>query len=331
MAGEKFLKIEKIRSIIDTLNEGTPEGDVDLALKELNQSLKGESPHFTYKNPDLEKLKQGDVLEKTKNLNSELGKFHPYFEKEQYKYFLVLTQSCDLVLRGGTTKSPYITLAAIKSLGEFVQREILKYHKSDLERKARLLSENDYSKLVDTLGKLFDNNLQDYFYLHEDTTNNFHSSVAYLRVPISLKSEHFQCCLDAKRIELKEDFRAKLGSHAGNIYSRVGTEDWAPDNLTISDFKGWIERTIKSNCKIIKPARLQSLKKFYEGKDITKIGIEEILLKQKELKEPAIIDAFRERLKINFKENGIIDNDEKIDEFIRLLELDAKLMSCIKS
>lgn len=57
--------------------------------------------HFTYKNEaDMLSLCQGDVLEKTDALMGILEEVHPYFLKDEYKYFMVLTQSCDLVRRG---------------------------------------------------------------------------------------------------------------------------------------------------------------------------------------------------------------------------------------
>ena len=51
--------------------------------------------------------------------------------------------------------------------------------------------------------------------------------VAYLRLSIALKAEkHYDSCVKSKRVELKEEFKAKLGSHLGQMYSRVGTRDW---------------------------------------------------------------------------------------------------------
>lgn len=56
--------------------------------------------HFTYKQfPDMSSLCQGDVLRVTDEMREILKEVHPYFLNEQYKYFMVLTQSCDLVRR----------------------------------------------------------------------------------------------------------------------------------------------------------------------------------------------------------------------------------------
>ena len=55
--------------------------------------------HFTYDEQDkLDKatLFQGDILEKTKDLENLFFIYHKYYTK--YDHFIVLTQSCDLVL-----------------------------------------------------------------------------------------------------------------------------------------------------------------------------------------------------------------------------------------
>jgi len=76
--------------------------------------------HFTYnEGADKEKLKQGDVLRKTARLQEILEEVHPHYNCEEYKYFQVLTQSCDLVRRDqdGSCNSRYITLAAVRTFG----------------------------------------------------------------------------------------------------------------------------------------------------------------------------------------------------------------------
>lgn len=58
--------------------------------------------HFTYKeHMEKDSLCQGDILEKTDDLIAILKEVHPYFLNEAYKYFMVLSQSCDLVRRNG--------------------------------------------------------------------------------------------------------------------------------------------------------------------------------------------------------------------------------------
>ena len=83
--------------------------------------------HFTYKeSSDTENpsLKQGDILQKTPALLALLQKVHPYYTDSKYRFFQVITQSCDLVRRNGTCKSRYITLAAVRTLDDIIDRFI---------------------------------------------------------------------------------------------------------------------------------------------------------------------------------------------------------------
>jgi hypothetical protein len=83
--------------------------------------------HFTY-NHELSsgELCQGDVLKRTPELDELLKEVHPHFHrKADYKYFIVLTQSCDLVIRaGGRCKAPYITIAAVRPVSTILGRQI---------------------------------------------------------------------------------------------------------------------------------------------------------------------------------------------------------------
>ena len=77
--------------------------------------------------------------------------------------------------------------------------------------------------------KLLNNNHPEYFYLAEDVDCHLSEAcVAFLKLAIPIKSEHYDRCLAARISQLKEIFQAKLGWLAGNIYSRVGTPDWVP-------------------------------------------------------------------------------------------------------
>lgn len=80
--------------------------------------------HFTYREPDSAKLKQGDILKKTPALLDIIEKVHPHYANDDYLFFQVLTQTCDLVRRNGVCKSHYITLAAVRSFDLIVRRAI---------------------------------------------------------------------------------------------------------------------------------------------------------------------------------------------------------------
>ena len=71
-------------------------------MDEQNDYQISQDVHFTYKrSPDAASLCQGDVLKKTDELMKILKDVHPYFQNDGYKYFMVLSQSCDLVRRNG--------------------------------------------------------------------------------------------------------------------------------------------------------------------------------------------------------------------------------------
>lgn len=186
--------------------------------------------HFTYKEkPDMESLCQGDVLEKTDALNELLGTVHPYFQNDDYQYFMILTQSCDLVRRDGKKcKTPYITLAAVRSYTDFLEKTLVANGMAELYNGFLLVDQKGKTRVSQLVERIYNNTEPDYFFLYKEDVLGFPKSmVAYLKVSIALKSElHYQTCLDAKRLELSDEFKAKLGWLVGNMYSRVGTTDW---------------------------------------------------------------------------------------------------------
>jgi hypothetical protein len=72
--------------------------------------------HWTYRtfkrNDD---LFQGDIIAREPLLKV-LGQIHAYFCDPKYLVFIIVTQTCDLVLRGGGCKARHISLAVIRSL-----------------------------------------------------------------------------------------------------------------------------------------------------------------------------------------------------------------------
>ena len=219
--------------------------------------------HFTYKeNPDMESLCQGDVLEKTDALNELLGTVHPYFQNDDYQYFMVLTQSCDLVRRDGKKcKTPYITLAAVRSYTDFLEKTLVANKMAELYNGFLLVDQKGKTRVSQLVERIYNNTEPDYFFLYKEDVLDFPKSmVAYLKVSIALKSElHYQTCLDAKRLELSDEFKAKLGWLVGNMYSRVGTTDWE-SKMTDKARKQMIEDDINSRCVIGTKEQLKKLK-----------------------------------------------------------------------
>jgi hypothetical protein len=178
--------------------------------------------------PDPTTLCQGDVLSRTDELVEVLKQFHPHYAAHRsYKHFLVLTQTCDLVRRGdGPPNSHYISIAAVRPVGEALQR-VAKKHQEWWQEPTKVLDEKGYERLKMFAESLLDNNQPNYFYLHEDATIGLvDQSCAFLALSVALKTEHYERCLRAKVAELQESFQAKLGWLIGNMYSRIGTSEW---------------------------------------------------------------------------------------------------------
>lgn len=186
--------------------------------------------HFTYCEPDRRLLRQGDILKKTPELLALIEKVHPHYANSDYLYFQVLTQSCDLVVRDGACKTRYITLAAVRALDLVVQRAINEFADKETFQGKLVCSERHKLALTDLFQKLFNNNDTQHFFLQAAPEFGLEiDCCTQLHLSISIRAyEHFDLCLKAKILELRESFRAKLGWLVGNLYSRVGTEDYVP-------------------------------------------------------------------------------------------------------
>ena len=220
--------------------------------------------HFTYKeNPDMTSLCQGDVLVKTDELVEILKEVHPYFTNDEYKYFMVLSQSCDLVRRDGKKcKTPYITLAAAREYSDFFERTLIAEKMAENYHGFLLVNEKSKIRVSQLVERLYNNTEPDYFFLNKEDALEFPKSmVCYLKVSIALKSDlHYQTCLEAKKLELSDEFKAKLGWLVGNMYSRVGTTDWESKMTSIAR-KQMIEDDVNSHCVIGSKEQLKEFKK----------------------------------------------------------------------
>lgn len=219
--------------------------------------------HFTYKaDADMESLCQGDVLNITEELTEVLREIHPYFLNEQYKYFMVLSQSCDLVRRNGKNcKTPYITLAAIRSYDSFLEKTLIKEKFAENVGGFLLMDEKKKEKAYQLIERIYNNTESDYFFLYKEDALEFpESMITYLKVSIALKSqEHYDKCLAAKKLELSDEFKAKLGWLVGNMYSRVGTADWE-GIMTAQERKEMLNNDLASKCIIGSKEQLKTFK-----------------------------------------------------------------------
>ena len=223
--------------------------------------------HFTYKKtPDMSSLCQGDVLQVTDELREVLKEVHPYFLNEQYKYFMVLTQSCDLVRRDGIKcKTPYITLAAVRNFDDFFENRLVSDKYAERVNDYLLVTSKNKDRAYQLLERIYNNTEPDYFFLYKEESLDFPSSmIASLKVSIAIKSAlHYDECLSAKVLELSDEFKAKLGWLVGNIYSRVGTTDWE-SILTQQQRVNMLNEELCSHCVIGSKDQIKALKKQLE-------------------------------------------------------------------
>lgn len=219
--------------------------------------------HFTYKaDADMKSLCQGDVLNITEELAEVLRNVHPYFLNGQYRYFMVLSQSCDLVRRDGKNcKTPYITLAAIRSYDSFVEKTLVKEKFAENVSGLLLMDEKKKEKAYQLIERIYNNTEPEYFFLYKEDALDFpESMITYLKVSIALKSqEHYDKCLAAKKMELSDEFKAKLGWLVGNMYSRVGTADWE-GIMAAQERKEMLNNDLESKCIIGSKDQLKILK-----------------------------------------------------------------------
>lgn len=220
------------------------------------------TPFFTYREPPAKDLEQGDLLAKTAEIQDILRAIHPYYLREDYTHFLVLTQSCDLVRRSGKPpKSRYITIAAVRPFPLIIVREIEKYQEP-FEKAAIVCSNQFRLLLIQFLDRLFNYNEHEFFYLHpEPLLGLTDPHCASLRLKVSIKASlHYETCIQARMLSLAPLYQAKLGWMIGNIYSRVGTEEWVPTAETKKDFDQRVRLLLDKACKWEDPKRLLKAK-----------------------------------------------------------------------
>src|SRR5262245_18451718 len=112
--------------------------------------------HYVYREPNKATLNQGDIHRKTDEVVAHLEKYHRYYSNHaDYRYFMVMTQTCDLVLRDGVCGSPYITIAAVRPFQEVLRREAA-MHQTEWQQKSGVVGAKSAEKLVMFLTSLFD-------------------------------------------------------------------------------------------------------------------------------------------------------------------------------
>lgn len=282
----------------------------------------GESSlHFTYRECDAGNifLKQGDILQKTPELLGLLQEVHPHYTNPEYKYFQVVTQSCDLVRKNYTCKSRYITLAAVRTLDDMIDRFIEENVPSVIIDGVYYCSENHRSKVTEFLRKLFNNNQKEYFFLQKSPTHGIEEhccTLLYLTIAIRAY-EHYDLCLNAKCLELVDNFQSKLGWLVGNLYSRVGTDDYVPSAVaTDKQLKEILSELAQDHAAWVPQVRFAEFKKIagrIQNIEVINSEIETNLKRKRDSKLASILTQVKSTITLS-------DDDEK--KFANLISND---------
>lgn len=287
--------------------------------------------HFTYSDSDLEQLRQGDLLRRTEMLEGVLRSVHPYFVNTKYKFFIVLTQSCDLERRDREAcKARYISIAAVRPLSVVVNRELDRFRKyPDIERAAGIAELSARNRFQNFLTNLLNNNDNRYFYLHDDPGSGLAPPhCALLRVSVALRSDHhYQTCLDAKMLQLKPEFQAKLGWLTGNLYSRVGTDDWSSTDELANQLKTLTKEIIEREAIWLEKRRHEAL--LRELKSVTGVVTPQLAkAKLEAIKVETGRQATLRRLREILSEH--VAQRHTVDNLMRLIESDQTIKQFTK-
>jgi hypothetical protein len=287
--------------------------------------------HFTFKAPPDGDLQQGDLIEKNDALLALLENIHPLYLRADYRCFIVLTQSCDLVRRRDhTCNSRYITLAPVRPLDIVVSRELAKYQDA-MEAKGEICSKSRKDRVQMFVKRLLNNNEAEYFYLHSEPSAKLPDSCcAFLRLSTTVRSyEHYEVCLGARFLSLSPVFQAKLGWLVGNIYSRVGTDDWTPDHYPEADFDKVVARIVDEACMWVDEAKLREARKQLKD-TFASMDREELRSQIQELSSRPKIDQVTEQVVTVLRQTGLIQDDALAKDTQRRLRNDPKLASLVK-
>jgi hypothetical protein len=264
---------------------------------------------------DWRSLHQGDVLQKTPKLREAIAQAHPYYaDASDYTHFLVLTQSCDLVLRGGKPGSRYITLAAVRPLSIVVSRLVEKYKFPDFQFPFQVCQKDKEIFVTQALERLLHNTEEEFFFLRKGSHPSIHEDYCgFLPLAISLRSSHYEACITAKIAQLEDVFQAKLGWLAGHQYSRVATPDIEEHIEDVRAYKRqFFDDVLFGDTAWLTPTQFRALKeKFVAWRRANPEAVLDKETAQKFIDElPSDLDVLANRVIDQLLQNKIIDRDE---------------------
>lgn len=184
--------------------------------------------------------------------------------------------------------------------------------------------------------RLVNNNESEYFYLHKEPEKEMPENYcAFLRLPISIRTqEHYEECKEARINSLNEEFRAKLGSQLGYLYSRVGTKDFeSSDVIKLRkeyDKKSiiWLDKSkLKQLDELIEAWEADNTGKTLSNKDL------QLLISGIKKKKDIVIDRMKEIILANNVINQLLTSEQittkQLDKLISSIKSDSTLTSLL--
>lgn len=192
--------------------------------------------HWTYREcKATDGLHQGDIIAREPLLDV-LNRVHKHFTDPKYLAFIVLTQTCDLVVRKKVCKAKHIGLAVIRPLAALMPTVLEEMCQSPCPG---IFTRDRRKDAEEFLRRVLNQNEQanGWVYLHPDADAGIgEPAVAMLRIGISLRApEHYETILKARCGSLDTEYRNKLGWLTGNLYARIDTTDWGDRDNGVRD------------------------------------------------------------------------------------------------
>ena len=289
--------------------------------------------HWTYRAIEPgDGLFQGDIIAR-EPLQELLRGIHAHFCDPKYLAFIVVTQTCDLVLRNGRCKTQYIGLAVVRTLSSILP-EVLEAICRPLS--PGVFSEESRVEAEKFLHRVLNQNEQAYglVYIHPDGDLGIgEPAVALLRINISLRSkEHYELLRKSRVGRLDTEYRNKMGWLTGNLYSRVDTTDRAEKEKGEEQEKAIIKDLLDSSIGGYKPLWLPSswIQASQKKIDLNKVPTNELskFIQSCAPKPPievAIGEAIKmvEVLRMDF-------GDKPVETFRQKMESDSCLLLLIR-
>jgi len=184
--------------------------------------------HWTYQTFDPQSdLEQGDIIAPSDEVRALLSGYGS-FGDDGHIAFILATQSCDLVRRGGSPpKASHLAVAGIKPLAPALPTLLAATVKAVAPGRFKASSMAEARRLLERVFNQNEQALGIFFLFEESEIGIGEPSVAMLRRTAAVSCDDYEVLRKARTGRLTPEFRAKLGWLLGNLYDRPATPDWS--------------------------------------------------------------------------------------------------------